>query len=228
MNRKKIIIGVFFIIFIIMSSSVSSSIFHSEIKPVNTKLLDLEDNRKKDLLLEIISDIFENQEIQHLFEKSEIADVLENNELKEIALKLFLKYPGLLFPIIFTSSTLSKYLLNRANAIGINILKTSEVSEFKTNINAISISDPDLIDGISSLIENNQSLNKKVDQLMISNCDCEEQKESDIWPFPILCSILLIPCVITMVLWWVFRLDVLSIIFTIAYTIGEILGCSWA
>ena len=63
-------------------------------------------------------------------------------------------------------------------------------------------------------------------KILGNDCGCDTESKV-LWPFPILCSILLTPYIISTIGWFIFKLDIFRIINTIIYVIGEILGCPW-
>ena len=226
MKRKQIVLGAALSVFILVSTPVLANTIKTEIRsPLNNT--STEDAIKpKELLFQTIVDIAENKDIQNLFGNSEFEIELNKGESTLLLMKLFMKNPKLLFSILFVHPVLSKDYLNYAYGMGLEISDTLDELDIELTVDSIHVKNPRMQEEIFNIIEGNNELNKKMEEISYLTCGCDnDNTEFTNWDFPIICDILGAIAIFGLFIGLIFGGP--GIIFIIAEVLGEIFNCGW-
>ena len=176
---------------------------------------------QKELLFQTILDIANNREIQRL---------LLNSDMKKGTERSF--DSGMLFSI-FTPHVFTKKYLNSAYTIGLILTKTLSTSRIHSKLERYQVSYQGMQKEITAIIEENDTLDKEMNQLADVHCDCEKNNSTG-WSFPVVCALLFPIGFFTWMLWLfsaiLFHVELyyIHILWATVANIGLTLNCSWA
>jgi hypothetical protein len=223
MDTKPLIIVSIGAIVLLVVASLGNVVGYQTIQSSNQSIIKERINQRE-LLFQTIIDIAHNKEIQRIILNSQISR------------GLFLTSE---FPVV------TKKQIRQMYFIGLILSKVVSKSRIQSMIGAYQFNNQEIQKEISSVIEKNATLNKKVMQILNSECDCENEQASS-WGFPILCFILNVLMIIPLILFvfgsslgavglwfrlmgligYIFELITIPIIYTIIY-VGAIVDCDW-
>jgi len=159
---------------LLVLGSLTNVVGYQSVQSSNQKVIN-EDINQKDLLFQIILDIANNKEIQRIILKSQInRGIFPNPDVN---------FSG------FNTPVLTKNQLKQMYVFGLLLSMTYNKSKIYSIVEQHQLINPETQKEINGVIEKNTILNGEISQLSNPGCDCE--KDTSIWPFPILCTILL-------------------------------------
>ena len=169
---------------------------------------------QKDLLFQTICDLANNKDIQRIIFTSEMNR------------KGFFT-PGIKTPIINTP-VLTKNQLKQMYVVGVMLSKVISKSKIHSMVEQYHVINQGMQSEISAIIKKDISLNGEVTQLAGQSCNCGIESNFT-WHFPIICSILLVPLFICMMMFFIAYGGApgVNLIIIIIYDLGAILHCRW-
>jgi hypothetical protein len=176
--HKNPLIGVSIIaVVLLVLGSLTNVVGYQAVQSSNQKAINSEVNQKE-LLFQTILDIANNNEIQRVILNSEIIRGGFFNPDSRFS--------------VFTPHVLTKTELNTAYHIGLIVSKNFDVSRIYSMFERYRGSNQVLQKEITAVIEKDATLNGEITQLSNSKCDCGYNSGVTTWPFPVICTILLI------------------------------------
>jgi hypothetical protein len=128
---------------------------------------------QKELLFQTILDIANKQEIQNIIQNSETNGGLEIFLRAAGAKPLLINLKTRLSALSSSPSIFTKRYLNHAYNIGLILSKTLSTSKIQSLLECFQESNQGLQKEITAVIEKNDKLDKKIEQLSDLPCDCE-------------------------------------------------------
>ena len=186
MNKKKGLINYTFVLGIIIL------LLGIAVQPGTAKVQTNNINEdEKDILFQTIIDIANNKDLKNLI------DIEKNNgffldfdyKFKNIYRKILFNNPGLLSSLFFTQTTITHSNLELAYGKGCELINTVGEDKALELIESIKITNPKISNGLSDILENNEKIKNKIEEIKIMN-----QESNPAPPFegyPIICGILL-------------------------------------
>lgn len=165
------IIGVFILIFASMTNVVGYQSVQSSNKQTNNEAF-----KERELLFQTIVDIANNKEIQQVILKSKMSTGLF--QASEI-------------PV------LTKIQIRQMYILGLILSKSFSKPTIQSLIGEYQFNSQEMQKELNAVIEKDTILNSKITQLKVSECDCENEKKSVFWNFPVVCTILFPIVIIT-------------------------------
>lgn len=192
MKQKQMIFGAVLSVFILVSTPVLANTFQAESTSPIKETLITDKIEPKEVIFQTIIDIGKNKDIQNLIENSKF-EIGSNKEKSALLFtKLFMKNPKLLFFMLTKRPVLSKSYLNYVYNLGLEIKSILGISELKSIASCIKINKPEIQEEFLKIVEENNELRSKMDEIAFLNCDCYnwgDMKSND-WNFPVICLIL--------------------------------------
>lgn len=173
------------------------------------------DFEPKDYLFQTIVDIGNNQELKDIFEQIENEIIYINFDFRDIFQKLLIRTPGTISSLFFKRPELSTDYLNLVYNNGCKIVDNiGEEDSFKM-VEAIKFSNPELVEKINDVIDNNYELNSRFSTLAEMNNNLKI--DSPFFKHPIICATLILIFVSSIIAFKFYQLllGVLSIFFPI-------------
>jgi len=212
MKRKQIIIGAVFSVFLVVCTPVLANVLHKENYAPGSDIIREDKVDQKELLFQTIIDIVNNREIQR---------VLFNSEMRRGTEKLFSS--GMKFSV-FTPYVLTKKYLNIAYSIGLILSKTLSKSKIDSMLERYQLNNQGLQKEITAVIEKNDGLSRKMEQLSEFHCNfCGNKSGVTYWPFPVICSVLGV--VVLFFLFLTLTIGVGDKILETTFILGQKLNC---
>jgi hypothetical protein len=164
---------------------------------------------RRELLFQTIVDIANNKEIQRIILKSQMSRGI---------------FPTSEFPVLTKNQIRQMYFL------GLILSKVISKSRIQSMVGQYQFSNQEMQKEISAVIEKNPTLKGKITQLQNSECDCENEKTTGLWKFPVICMGLYFIFWFFMVIYLFSRLT-LDLALEFGQMINQIatkLDCFWA
>jgi hypothetical protein len=207
---------------LLVLGSLTNVVGYQMVQSLNKKII--KDNiDQKELLFKTIIDIANNKEIQNIIQKSESKGVLKRF-LQESNTKLLLMKIKMRFNVFLPSPPfLTKRYLEYVNNMSLRLFKIFDTSKIHSILEQFRVDSQMIQKEIVAVIEKNNELNKKIEQLSDLPCECEKDKTT-IWSFPVICTFLVPLFIFALVLgikfqiYWPMNIIIL---------IGTILNCFW-
>lgn len=181
-------------VILLVLGSLSNVVGYQTLQSSNHKMIKEEINQRE-LLFQTICDLTNNKEIQRIIIKSQmsrgLSPTLDISEITKNQLKV-MYFIGMIYSKVISKSSIQ-------SLIGKYQFDNQEIQK-----------------EISAIIDKNISLKSAINQLSSSDCDCENEKTTGLWKFPVICSVLYFLVIFFMILW------VLNI--TVAKEFGEFFG----
>jgi len=179
---------------------------------------------QKELLFQTILDIANNKEIQKIIQNSEIKKGFEIS-IQVPGAKSLLMIPRIQYSMLLRPPpVLTNSFLEHAYNIGVRLSKTFDSSRIHSILEQYQGSNQRMQKEIFAIIEKNDELNKKIEQLSSVQCNCENNNTTR-WGFPVLCTLLLPLVWLSAVLYFINHNFILFL--SIMFLIGETLNCYW-
>jgi len=211
MKKNKIIIGAIFSVFIVICTPVFATLLHGKNRISNNIAMNPIKIDQKELLFQVILHITNNKDIKKIL-NSEFEIYKESNFIQNLKL-----------PFVDTPQIIKRKFLNDANILGNILIKILSLSRMHPIIEYYRVYNQKRQEKITSIIEKNDKLKREIIQLSNSNCDCESVSGIINWPFPVICSILLVLEIFSFFLIWYLHIG--NNLFIIVATLGEMLNC---
>ena len=191
MKRKQIILEAAFSVFLVVSTPVLANVFYGKKEILSTNVLKEVKVDQKELLFQTIVDLANDKEIQRIILKSQISR------------------DGFFNPIVrfsvFSPQILTKNHLKQIYFIGLMLSKTISKSKIHSILEWYQGNNQVLQKEITAIIEKDATIKGELTQLSNSKCDCKDISGATAWPFPVICTILMV---------------IVFIVFLIAYNTG--------
>ena len=146
---------------------------------------------QKELLFQTIIVLANNKEIQSILQNSDIKENLEKSLQVPGAKLLLIKLRILFIMVLPPPPVLTENYLEYAYNVGVRRSRNlNELDESKIHsiLESFQVNSQGVQKEITAVIEKNDDLNKEIKQLSDVDCDCE--KNTTTWHYPILCAIL--------------------------------------
>jgi hypothetical protein len=159
-----------------------------------------------------------------------IVDIANNKEIQQIILKLQINRDGLFkmdskFSLVNTP-VLTKNQLKHMYLIGLMLSKVISKSKIRSVVEQYQMNNQEVQKEISAVIEKDAILKGEMTQLSDVKCDCENNDETRLWNFPIICLLLLPIAILAIALY--IGIPHSSFLLEIIGPIGLALNCFWA
>jgi hypothetical protein len=156
-----------------------------------TVQIEKNDVEKKDFLFQTIVDIANNEDFKNLlFEDKNNGFFLDfDNNMRKVYRNILYQNPDLLSLLFLTKNSLTQNKLEFAYEKGLELVNNIGEEKALELIESITITDPTISNGLSDILENNEEINNKIEEIRIMN-----QELNPSLPFdgnPIICGILL-------------------------------------
>ena len=178
---------------------------------------DIKDVEPKDYLFQTIIDIANNPDVKELFEQYEY-DLLKVDKARSIYRKILFRNPRLFFNTLLTKPSITYDYLDKSYNKGIeitNIIGNDIVLEM---IESIGVTDIEIFDKLNKIIMNDEELSDRISILKEINKELNPDDTSlEDFPYPIICSILMI-ILLPVIFLWLF----LSLIYNVVNEIANI------
>lgn len=206
------------ILILISTAVVSLIVLASFLNVVGVHTVEQSNNK-------VIKDEIDQKEL--LFQT--IVDITNDKEVQSIILKY---HSGLFHKDVQTRVLTMKQLISMY-FVGSILSKRVDRSKVQSMVQNYTLKNQELLNEISSMIENNVTLNMEMEQLELFNCGCEVNEPiNESYP-PVICAMLWALSIgpymlylITLILFHV-ELKLMYIIWTTLVYIGSILNCPW-
>ena len=161
-----------------------------------------------------------------------ILDLANNKDIQRIILTSQTNAGGRFAPImksqIITQPTLTKNQLNQIYMVGVILSKFISTSKMHSIAKQHRVIDEEMQSEITAIIENDARLNGEVTQLSSQSCNCGIESNFT-WHFPVICSILLVPFFICIILFAMSygAAPIANLIGIIICYLAAFLNCRW-
>ena len=163
---KKPLIGVSICaVVLLVLGSLSNVVGYQTVQSSNQSVIQERINQKE-LLFQTIVDIANNKEIQRIILKSQISRGM---------------FPVSDIPVLTKNHLKQMYL------IGLILSKFISKSRMHSMVEQYQFSNQEMQKEISAVIQKDVILNKEINQLSNSECDCENKNTTGLWKFPVIC-----------------------------------------
>lgn len=207
--RKNPMVGVSIsVAFVIVLASFTNVVGVQTVASSNQKVIKNEIDQKE-FLFQTIFDIANNQEIRNIIQNSK-----NNRGLGRSPLGV----------ILSSSPILTKCYLNFAYRMVVILSRILGASKIHSIFERYKVSNQEMQKEISTVIERNEALSKKIEKLSDLPCECEKDSTTG-WRYPVLCLFLGYLFVFAFILWWWGFIG--SELMFIIGGIGEALNCYW-
>jgi hypothetical protein len=152
---------------------------------------DLNFNNKKDTLFQTIIDITNNKDFNNLINSENSNDFyfeFDYNLRKDFR-DIFFENLGFFSSLLFTKTSLTHNQLESAYEKGSELINTIGEDKALELVDSIKIKNPKLSNGISDILEENEEIRNKIEEIKMMNREIKPTSPSDI--NPIICGILL-------------------------------------
>jgi len=167
---KKPLIGVSICaVVLLILASLSNVVGYQTVQSSNQTVIDNEVNQKE-LVFQTIVDIANNKEIQGILLRYQIS----RGEIPEV-----------------TTSVLTMKQLKQMYFIGLILSKTISKARIQSMIDMYQVNNQGVQKEINTVIEKDATLNREIKQLSDLRCDCENNNETYLWTFPVICTLLI-------------------------------------
>ena len=171
---------------LLILTSLSNVVGYQTVQTSQQNLIEDRINQRE-LLFQTLVDIANNKEIQRIILKSQMSRGV---------------FPTSEFPVV------TKTHINQMYLFGLLLSRFISMERMQSMIHRYGLNDPEIQQEISDVIDKDILIKAEITQLQNSECDCETQKTTRLWPFPFICTILF--TLFYSVLFFVVTLDYIS------------------
>jgi hypothetical protein len=154
---------------------------------VSTNELKKEELEPKEYLFETIIDITKNPDVKDFFNNFEPNDINLNINTKGAFFKILLRNPSLITSMWFKRPIMSHNYLSFVYNQGIEAVKIIGEEKSIEILNSITIKNPNIINDLTNILNNNKELSQRISTLEIMNNEVKPDE-----PFadtPVICAI---------------------------------------
>lgn len=206
MNRNWLAVGISIIAAILLTlTSLSNVVGYQSVRTSQQNILN-ERIDQRELLFQTICNIANNKEIQRIIFKSQMSRGI--------------------FPISYIP-VVTKQHLRQMYLIGLILSKIINTSELHSMVQKLQLVNPEIRKKITAIIEKDAMLNAEITQLRNSDCDCQNENTTGLWPFPVICLIALSIFCIGLIFGIFLFNPYLWFLCDIGNTLGAIFDCFW-
>ncbi|MBN1861365.1 MAG: hypothetical protein JW840_07895 [Candidatus Thermoplasmatota archaeon] len=165
MMKKPVLVVSLCAVVLLVLGSLSNVVGYQTVQTSQQNLIKERINQRE-LLFQTICDIANNKEIQRIILKSEMSRGIS---------------PPSEIPVVTKSQLRVMYLL------GVLLSRFTLTSRLQSMVGKYQFDNQEMQKEISTVIEKDTILNAEITQLKDSDCDCEYQRVTGLWTFPVLC-----------------------------------------
>ena len=208
MKRNNLVTGTCIIAVILLTiTSLSNVVGYQSVQNSQQRVIKERINQRE-LLFQTIVDIANNKEIQRIILKSQMSRGI---------------FPTSEFPVVTKNQLRQMYL------IGLVLSKVISKSRIQSSIGKYQFNNPEMQKEINAVIGNDAIIKAEITQVSDSECNCENEKTTRLWSFPVICTILLtlFYCTIFFVAALQEITPFIDFCITTILNISLLLNCSW-
>jgi hypothetical protein len=195
--KKLVVVGVsLLVVVLLILGSQTNVIGYQSIQSSNQQTIKEAVNQRESLFQTIV-DLANNKEIQRIILKSQLS--------REGLFNLGVRFP------VFSNPVLTKNQLKEMYFIGLFLSKVISKSRIQSIIGKYQFNNQETQKELSAVIEKDAILNTEITKLKNSECNCENEKETSAWNYPVI-------CVIT------FAITLTGIFLIIVFNVGDVIA----